>query len=37
MINNEKKHKMIEIGKTEKQIVEFEKEKQQMIDRNAQI
>jgi hypothetical protein len=37
MINNEKKHKILEISKTEKQIVEFEKEKQNMIDRNSQI
>lgn len=37
MINSEKKHKLVEIAKTEKQIAEYEKEKQDMIDRNAQI
>lgn len=37
MINNEKKHKLSEIARTEKQIIEFEKEKQEMVDRNNQI
>lgn len=37
MINNEKKHKLSEIARTEKPIIEFEKEKQEMVDRNNQI
>jgi chromosome segregation ATPase len=37
MINSEKKHKLVEISKTEKQIAEYEREKQEMIDRNTQI
>ena len=37
MINSEKKHKLVEISKTEKQIAEYEREKQGMIDRNTQI
>lgn len=35
MINGEKKHKLVEISKTEKQIAEYEREKQEMIDRNT--
>ena len=37
MINNEKKAKLVEISKTEKQIKEYEDEKQKMIERNTQI
>ena len=37
MINNDKKNKLSEIARTEKQIIEFEKEKQEMVDRNNQI
>jgi len=37
MINSEKKHKLVEISKAEKQIAEYEREKQDMIDRNSQI
>ena len=36
-VRSDKKNKLSEIARTEKQIIEFEKEKQEMVDRNNQI